>query len=205
MDQAGVGEYMRKIIVGFFLCFQSVCLFASDWQLDNETSRLSFISTKADNVGEVHSFSQLSGSVDNAGHIEIKIDLASVDTGIELRDQRMRDLFFEVSIYPEATISAKIDPAVIDDLKPGQIETQRINATLELREQKLELELPLLMTLINEDQLMVVCEYPVIISTEQFELADRVEKLRNLARLPSISSAVPVTFSLVFERQPTEN
>ena len=41
---------------------------------------------------------------------------------------------------------------------------------------------------------------PVIISTDMFGLTDELGELRAVAQLPSITPAVPVTFTLVFTR-----
>jgi len=40
----------------------------------------------------------------------------------------------------------------------------------------------------------------VLISTDMFELTDELGELRALAQLPSITPAVPVTFTLAFKR-----
>jgi hypothetical protein len=42
---------------------------------------------------------------------------------------------------------------------------------------------------------------PVVINAGEFELTRGVEKLREIAGLPSISPVVPVQFSLYFVRQ----
>ena len=42
---------------------------------------------------------------------------------------------------------------------------------------------------------------PVIVNAEDFNLSQGVDKLREIAKLPSISTAIPVTFSLVFRQQ----
>ena len=65
------------------------------WQLDGERSALSFVSTKAINIAEVHRFGELSGGVDADGMVNVSINLDSVDTAIELRDDRMKEMLFE--------------------------------------------------------------------------------------------------------------
>ncbi len=69
------------------------------WTLDNTDSRLSFVTVKAQNVAEVHSFTQLSGEVDSTGIATVTIQLASVDTLIEIRDERMREVLFQTDIF----------------------------------------------------------------------------------------------------------
>lgn len=83
---------VRAIIIAF-CCSLSIAMPAlAAWQLDNEKSTLSFISIKKNDIAEVHQFNSLSGEVDQS-EIKFVIDLASVDTKIALRDQRMRDFY----------------------------------------------------------------------------------------------------------------
>ena len=97
----------------------------ADWQLDNESSRLSFISTKATHITEVNRFRGLRGSVEDDGKVRLQVELETVDTGIPLRDERLRKQLFEIASFAEAEISAQLDFAPLLDLAPG--------AQLELR------------------------------------------------------------------------
>ena len=81
----------------------------AEWRLDPATSDLYFMSIKATHVGEVHSFETLSGTVDDKGKASLTVDLASVATLIPIRDQRMRDILFEVDRYPSAMVTAQIE------------------------------------------------------------------------------------------------
>ena len=88
----------------------------ADWTLNNEQSQLSFISIKKGDVAEVHRFDQLSGSFGGKGNIELTIQLASVDTAIPIRDERMREMLFNTKAFPTASLSAKVDAAKVLDL-----------------------------------------------------------------------------------------
>ncbi len=51
----------------------------------------------------------------------VAVDLASFRTGIALRDEDLRDQFFQADKYPQATLTiAKLDPAVAGLLLPGR-------------------------------------------------------------------------------------
>jgi len=50
------------------------------------------------------------------------------------------------------------------------------------------------------NQVMITSIKPVIINAEDYKLSEGVEMLRSVAKLSSISMAVPVTFSLVFKK-----
>ena len=63
----------------------------ADWYLDNESSRLSFVTTKNTEIAEVHRFLVLHGKVDSKGAAQLEVELESVNSGIPLRDERMRN------------------------------------------------------------------------------------------------------------------
>jgi len=62
----------------------------ANWYLDGESSRLSFVSTKNASVSEVQRFLVLHGKVDPNGRAEVEVELESINSGIPLRDERMR-------------------------------------------------------------------------------------------------------------------
>ena len=74
----------------------------ADWQLVSEASELSFVSVKAAHLAEQHHFKTVTGTVSDDGEAHLIVDLASVHTGIDIRDQRMRDMFFKVAEFPTA-------------------------------------------------------------------------------------------------------
>ena len=91
----------------------------ADWYLDNESSRLSFISTKAGNLSEVHRFLTLHGRIDAKGAARLRVEMESVSTGIPVRDERLRSLLFSTKEFPDAHIMAQLNLAPITDLAPG--------------------------------------------------------------------------------------
>ena len=95
----------------FLLLVLSLCLSTSaiaNWQVDNDKSTLNFTSVKKNSIGEIHSFKQLSGMVSKAGAVKFAIDLTSVATGIEIRDQRMKSFLFETDKFATATFAGQI-------------------------------------------------------------------------------------------------
>jgi len=54
---------------------------------------------------------------------------------------------------------------------------------------------------LSKDRILAASVKPIIVNADQYELLGGVEKLREVANLPSISTAVPVTFSFVFKQQ----
>lgn len=171
------------------------------WTLDATVSRLAYVSIKAGEIAEANRFDSLSGSVAADGTATIEIDLASVSTGVDIRNERMRDIFFEVAGNPTAVVTAKLDPAAFAGLAVGQSITRPLQATLTLKGVASELAAEVLVTRASDDRVIVVPTAPVIISTDMFALTDELGELRALAQLPSITPAVPVTFTLAFTRQ----
>jgi hypothetical protein len=170
------------------------------WTLDPAGSRLSYVSIKAGEVAEANRFDTLGGSVAADGTASLEIDLASVNTGVDIRNERMREIFFGVTEFPKATVTAKLDPAAFAGLAVGQSLTRPLKATVGIKGATSDVETEVLVTRVTEDRVTVVPTEPVIISTDMFGLTDELGELRALAELPSITPAVPVTFSLSFTR-----
>ena len=170
------------------------------WAIDPAASSLSYVSVKSGEIAEPNSFSALSGSVSPEGIAALSIDLSSVDTGVDIRNERMRDIFFEVADYPSATVSAQLDPAAFEGLAIGQSTQQPLSAVVNVKGVEAPVETTVQVTRIAEDRVLAASVQPVIIYADALELTGGLAQLQEIAGLPSITPAVPVTFSLVFER-----
>ena len=168
------------------------------WTLNNEASRQSFVSLKKDQVAEVHKFSHLSGSITKDGSVEITIQLASVDTAVPIRDERMRSMLFKSDLFPKATVSGKVDLVNLKSLELGQFQRDEIEISLSLHGQSKALKIEVLVVKLQGGSLLVPSINPVIVNAADFELAQGVLELTKVAELPAISAAVPVTLSFVF-------
>jgi polyisoprenoid-binding protein YceI len=171
----------------------------ADWVLNSERSKLSFVSTKAINVAEVHRISDLSGGITADGSADIMIGLTSVDTGIELRDDRMRDMLFETDRFGLANVSATVDAEKIEKLGPGESTEMILEANLSLHGVSRPLQIELVVVRSGASRLVATTAKPVVINAPDFGLGTGVEALREIAGLPSISLAVPVSFVLTFD------
>lgn len=171
----------------------------ADWTLNNEHSRLSFVSIKAGDIGEVHQFDQLEGYVSEAGEISLSVHLASVNTLIPIRDERMREHLFSVVEFPQAKFAARLDPDKLNAVPRGASTTMRIAGTLTLLDKETPIEASVLVTRPSNRAVIVTSLAPIVLNAGQLGLGDGIEKLRELAGLPSISRAVPVTFVLTFD------
>jgi polyisoprenoid-binding protein YceI len=174
----------------------AVTAHAASWQINNAQSQLNFVSIKKGDVAEVHHFERLTGSLSDSGLFSADIDLESVNTNIEIRDQRMREFLFDVVDFPTATLSAQVDPTVVTALVAGQSQTATVDAELSLHGQKQTLAIEVMISKLSDNKLMLVSAKPLVLNVSAFDLVQGVEKLRELAGLPSISHAVPVSFYL---------
>jgi len=170
----------------------------ADWYLDGESSRLSFISTKNANISEVQRFLVLHGKVDPTGLAQVEVEMDSVNSGIPLRDERMRKDLFEIQTFPEALITAQIDLRPINDLAPGAQLELRLPLTVSLHGKKHQYNAELLATRLDDRRFQVVTLEPLVINAEDFDLAPGLESLRKVAGLSAISLSVPVGAVLIF-------
>jgi polyisoprenoid-binding protein YceI len=168
------------------------------WQLQPADSNLSFVSIKKDSVGEVMHFKNLAGSLEMDGTAVFSIPLASVETGVPIRDQRMRDLLFQVAQYPSATFQGNIDMKRVAALKAGEQIHVPVTGQLLLHGKIATIAADTLATKLADGSLSVVTSQPLIVNATEFGLNEGLKKLMDVAGLPAISKAVPVTFALIF-------
>jgi len=169
------------------------------WSLDNDSSSLSFVTVKAEHVAEVHTFDMLSGIIDDVGDVEITIELASVNTMIPIRNERMQEMLFETNMFPEATVTGKINLDLLTGLDAGTSYARQINFQLSLHGQSVDMAADVQITRTDEGAVFSTLK-PIVVMSDSFALTAGVEKLREVAGLPSISRAVPVSFTVVFEQ-----
>ncbi|MBB4211381.1 polyisoprenoid-binding protein YceI [Rhodothalassium salexigens DSM 2132] len=174
---------------------------AADWTLAPDASSLSFGSVKADTVGESHRFESFDATVGDDGAFALTIDLASVETGIDIRNQRMREFLFEVAEFSKARLTGTLDLAAYRDLAVGAMAEADLTGTLSLHGMASDIQTAVTVVRLDQNRVGVFPRQIVFINTEAFGLTDGVDKLRQLAGLPSITGAVPVSFNLVFTRE----
>ena len=166
------------------------------WDLDESNSSIEFISIKNNQISESHNFQKISGSITSEGLVNVTVDLDSVDTKIPIRDERMRNLFFETKLFPSATFSAQLSAADLnfEDKTPRFME---VNGRLNLHGMQAELK-SRVTVLNNNNTLRVITNHPILIAAEDFNLTAGVVKLQKIAGLNAISAVVPVILDLVF-------
>ncbi|MFC6438626.1 YceI family protein [Bowmanella sp. JS7-9] len=171
------------------------------WQVDNQQSRLSIVSVKNAAVTEVHHFQRLEGGLMDSGEFSLSIDLASISSGIEIRDTRMRELLFNVADFPRAVVSARVTPALYQSLKAGQSVATDIDFTINLHGQVGNMSAAVLVTALENGGLQVVTQQPLVLRASEFGLDAGIDALRDIAGLKNINTMVPVSFHLTLQPQ----
>ena len=172
------------------------------WNLDPTRSQISFVSIKAQSVAEAHRFTETSGRISSDGTATLTIQLASVDTLIPIRDERMREMLFRTDLFPTATVIARLDLKQLEALAPGSTLEITSEVVLNFQDRDLPFTAELLVSRLSAKRVVVATLKPIIVNAASLGLTDGVEALREIAGLPSISTAVPVSVVLTFNEVP---
>jgi len=195
---------MFRSVIKTLLYFWVLFLFSTpvfpDWNLVNEESRLNFISIKASDIAEIHTFKELSGSVKNNGQAQVVINLSSLETLIPIRNERMGNLLFETKVYPVASFKLKLDLQTFLLTEVGKSSDVTLRGVLELKGKQFTMPVKISVTRLSDQSFLVKSSEPLLLNADSLGLSDGIESLRVIAGLPSISKSVPVTFSLIFRQ-----
>lgn len=171
----------------------------AEWQLVPERSSLNFVSIKKSSIGEIHTFKSVSGEI-KGQTASIEVDLSSVDTGIEIRDERMKEHLFKVDQFGTCVISATLPEDFVKNLKKAEPSDVELTLSISMHGKTVEQSAWVTATKLGRKEIVVTTKQPLIISSADFGFEAGVDKLMSLAGLPSISYAVPVTASFSFEK-----
>lgn len=173
----------------------------ANWSLVKDESTITFTSIKKGSVAEVHTFTEFAGQVLKDGQAAVDINLASAETNIEIRNERLDELLFDVSKFAGSKVKGKVDLSEINTLAVGQSSKQQLDLNLYLHGLFKDVKAQVQVVKLADNMFQVTSLKPVIVNAGDFGLAEGVEALRKVAGLPSISLAVPVTFNFVFIQQ----
>lgn len=189
----------------FIPFFGAVPAFAQDdpfengWTLQPEASSLRFQSVKNGSVVETSSFATFTGGISESGEAVVRVLLDSVDTTIDLRNVRMRFLFFETFQFPEAVITVQLDPATLADLAERRRMTMQLPYRLDLHGVSQERVAEVSITLITSEMVAISTVSPISVAAADFNLTGGITKLQEAANVQIVPTGV-VTFDFLFER-----
>ncbi|MBA6392259.1 YceI family protein [Colwellia sp. BRX10-3] len=170
------------------------------WKLDNSNSQLSFISVKKATIAENHSFAKLAGNINEQAQVNISVDLASVNTNIAIRDERMKKFVFESETYSTANFTAALDKALLKTLEIGEDKKMSISGAVDFHGQQQAVIIDVIVVKLSANKILVNTIKPFFIQADAFGVVAGINKLKELASLPSIDYVVPVSFSVTFTR-----
>ena len=188
------------VLVAFVLWLPALVLgnpFAPGWTLQSDASTIRFQSVKKQTKVESSTFATFDGEVDDNGLATIRVLLDSVDTKIDLRNVRMRFLFFETFQHPEATINVQMTPDLLADLENVRRKLVTLPMTMDLHGISNTMDVELALTWINDGLISVTSSAPVVVNVADFSLMSGLKKLEEAANVTILPSAT-VTFDLMF-------
>lgn len=174
---------------------------SADWILDNDQSSLYYVTNKAAAIAELNSFGELSGRIEENGNASLIISLASVNTAIEIRDQRVREILFKVAEYSTASVRLMVEADALASMEAGSSSRGPYEAVLTLNGITGTVSAELTVTKLSDDSILIQSAMPLIINALTFGLADGVEELREIVGLPNINNNVVVNFSLLYSKE----
>ncbi|MEX0317072.1 MAG: OmpA family protein [Ruegeria sp.] len=190
---------MGMALLGASAWAQSADPFEHGWKLDAESSELQFLSVKKNSVAELSGFATFSGVINESGAAEIRVQMDSVDTKIDLRNVRMRFLFFETFKFPEAVITAQLPADQLTDLHVSRHKIIDLPYRLELHGLTQERTAKVAITLVDNDRVAVANAAPIAIALPDFGLEEGRGKLEEAASVDILPFGF-VSFGLVFDR-----
>ena len=170
----------------------------ANWTLDPANSTITYQSVKKNTIVETNKIRNISGTLTSDGAAKVTFDLNSVDTGVDLRNVRMRFLFFETYKYPSAELTAKVDPAAFADLATKRRMKAVLPFRLNLHGVDKDLQANVVVTMISDNMVSVASEAPVAVHVEDFGLLPNVDKLQQAANVTNIVPTASVSFDFVF-------
>ncbi|NIZ13170.1 OmpA family protein [Phaeobacter sp. HF9A] len=196
---------LRRLYILFsFIIFSSTAALAANpfdggWQLEAESSTIGFLSVKKGTIAEYSEFATFSGVITPEGQAEIVVALDSVDTKVDLRNVRMRFLFFETFKHKDARVTAVIPPAQIADLAQLHRKTIDLSVTLSLHGVDANVTAPITLTLLDDNTVNVSTVQPIILSLADFDLLEGLSKLEEAASV-TITPVGIVSLDLTYKR-----
>jgi len=164
----------------------------ADWQV-GPGSQVQFVSIKNNTIGEVSHFETLAGTVTDAGEVEVRVALDSVETNIGIRNERMKTMLFEVGLYPEAVITAQLDAGAIVLMSDGGVTSVALQIDLHGQTVTKEAQLNVAVT---DQGVSATTVQPILLTASEFGLEGGVAALQAVAGLNAISRVIPVTVAL---------
>jgi len=187
------------VILALFLAALGGAQAQQQWVLNGGASHFYMQTSKANSITEIQQFTGLTGTIDGNGNADVKIDLTSIASGIDVRDVRMRFLLFETYKFPNAEVTAKIDMTKLQDLTSHIRDTYPLHFTVAMHGVTKDFDADVNVTRLSDKSVSVATAKPIVVKTDDFGLTAGLAKLMDAINGTPIVSAASFTFDLMFE------
>jgi polyisoprenoid-binding protein YceI len=134
--------------------------------------------------------------MDAQGKVLLDIDLSSVDSGIEIRDQRLKTIFWNVATHPVVTFVSQIKAADLQKINAAKESVQlTVEGLLSMAGQSKPIQAQLQVTPLN-NKLIINTRQAIVVNASDFGLSTGVEALRAIMGLNYLSTSAPVSFQI---------
>lgn len=168
----------------------------SAWVLDPAKSKVAYGSIKKNTIGEVNTFDRLKGHIDPSGNAFFEIDLASVNTLVDIRNERMLEYIF--NDIPKASFSAKVPVSRLAKLAVGESTEIGLEGSLSFGTTSTAIEPMMFVVKLSPTKLLATSDSMIMLNTEAIDINSGIDKLQELAKLSGITRVAPVTLRLMF-------
>ena len=200
MSVRSITAYARFLTVAAMLLFATTLTSrAQSWEVSTFESVLSYGSIKKGVLGEVNRFIGLEGKVLDSGEFIVRIPLATIQTGVDIRNARMVEHVFKDETQV-AELLGRLDVQTLTQLPVGGIAETEVVGTLKFLGKSIDVLPRLRVIRLSEDRVSVSTADMIFIRTAELGIDPALDVLARIAKLDSISRIVPVTFSLIFNR-----
>ncbi|MEN0035463.1 MAG: DUF1592 domain-containing protein [Cellvibrio sp.] len=182
---------------------------AARWLVDGTNSTFHFVTVKKNAAGvetpENITFSQLQGTVATNGQAVLTIPLASISSGVDLRNTRLKEILFESQYLPSLHFTTQLDLVAIDAMAAGSIKVQSVTGNLVLHGVVKSVVFDALVVKHANNSVSFSPRKPIAINSADFDLNGGIEALRSLMSLSTIGEKVPVYFKMYLNRDNPTN
>ena len=198
---------MKKNIISFMLITAAMSAYGGNmdaglWTAQDST--ITFLSSKINkqlnSITEQSSFTANKSQLDTEGNFTMNIDLSSVKTNIDLRDQRLKDWVFETGQFANAEISGKVEMSAINKLQEGETISLQQPLLINIHGKKINFNADLSIQRNMNNKITVSTRTPVILDIKQMGMTEGVARMVEVMGLSSIVEQVPVSFDGIFTR-----
>lgn len=188
---------MRRLV--FFLLLIIVQPSIAGWALINNASSVNYFGSKK-KIIEVNSFSNMDGSISDQGKFALSIDLSSIETNNSRRNILIQDLFFETRNFQEAFLSFDLGNNFLSNKQYNKAVKISVSATFMLNGVDQKVNIPLILIRLKNDFVLIKTFEPILLTLTDYNFSSGLERLRKEESFDNITSQVPVSLNLFFNR-----